>query len=68
MGYWHAFCVYAKRSVNKHTQGGTPMPRLQGERSNAGMWIVLLLVVLVIAFVLLEYFGVINLIPNFGAA
>jgi hypothetical protein len=44
------------------------MPRLEGERSNAGTWIVLLLVVLVIAFVLLEYFGVIDLIPNFGAA
>jgi hypothetical protein len=44
------------------------MPRLEGERSNAGVWVVLLLVVLVIAFVLLEYLGMINLIPNFGAA
>jgi hypothetical protein len=44
------------------------MPRLEGERSNAGVWLVLLLVVLVVAFVLLEYLGMINLIPNFGAA
>lgn len=44
------------------------MPRLEGERSNAGLWVVLLLVALVIAFVLLEYVGIINLVPNFGAA
>jgi hypothetical protein len=42
------------------------MPRLEGERSNAGAWIVMLILLLVIAFVLLEFFGVINLIPNFG--
>lgn len=45
---------------------GVPMPRLEGERSNTGMYLVLLLVLLLIALVLLEYFGAIDLIPNFG--
>lgn len=42
------------------------MPRLEGERSNTALYVVLLLVLLVVALVLLEYFGAINLIPNFG--
>jgi hypothetical protein len=43
------------------------MPRLEGERSNTGLYIVLLLVLLIVAFVLLEYAGVVDLIPNFGS-
>ncbi len=43
------------------------MPRLEGERSNTGLYIVLLLVLLIVAFVLLEYAGMIDLIPNFGS-
>lgn len=46
------------------------MPRLEGERSNTGLRIVLLLLAALVVLVLLDYFGVggINLIPNFGAA
>lgn len=46
------------------------MPRLEGERSNSGLYIVLAVLLLVVALVLLDYFGIggINLIPNFGAA
>lgn len=43
------------------------MPRLEGERSNTGLYVVLLVVVLLIVFLALDYFGVINVIPNFGA-
>jgi hypothetical protein len=43
------------------------MPRLEGKRSNNGLYVVLLLVLVVIAIILLDYFGVIHLIPNFGA-
>jgi hypothetical protein len=42
------------------------MPRLEGERSNAGLYIGLLLVLLLVVLVLLEYAGVINLITGFG--
>ena len=46
------------------------MPRLEGQRSNSALYIVLAIVALVIIVVLLDYFGIggINLIPNFGAA
>lgn len=46
------------------------MPRLEGQRSNTGLYIVLTLVVVLIVLLLLDYFGVggLNLIPNFGAA
>jgi hypothetical protein len=47
---------------------GKAMPRLEGERSNTGIYVVFVLVLLIIALVLLEYAGVINLIANFGAA
>ncbi len=42
------------------------MPRLQGERSNTGMYIIGVIVVLLLLFLALEYFGVINLIAGFG--
>ncbi len=42
------------------------MPRLEGQSSNSGMVIVTLLVLALIAFALLEYFGVIDLIAYFG--
>jgi hypothetical protein len=42
------------------------MPRLQGKRSNNNLYFALMLVLAVIAIILLNYFGVIHLIPNFG--
>lgn len=44
------------------------MPRLEGERSNTGLYVLLVLVLLIVAFLLLEITGTINLIANFGAA
>jgi hypothetical protein len=41
------------------------MPRLQGKSSSAPAVLTVILV-LVAAFLVLEYFGVINVIPNFG--
>lgn len=42
------------------------MSRLEGRQSSAGWWVVLLVIVLiVIAFVLAEWFAVIDLIPGF---
>lgn len=43
------------------------MPRLEGKRSNAGLYIVGLVIVLLLLFLALEYFGVINLIAGFGS-
>ena len=43
----------------------TVMPRLQGKSSNAPAVLTVILV-LVGAFLVLEYFGAIDLIPNFG--
>jgi hypothetical protein len=42
------------------------MPRLEGRRSNTGWYIMLVVMVLVLLLVLLDYTGVLNLIPNFG--
>jgi hypothetical protein len=44
------------------------MPRLEGERSNTGLYILLAIVLLLAALVVLEVTGVTNLIANFGAA
>ena len=44
------------------------MPRLEGKRSNTGLYIGLLIVVLLLAVLALELTGVLNLIPNFGSA
>jgi flagellar basal body-associated protein FliL len=42
------------------------MPRLEGERSGGGLLTIILIIVLIVAaLVLLEYFNVINFIPNF---
>jgi hypothetical protein len=41
------------------------MPRLQGKSSSAPAVLTVILV-LVAAFFVLEYFGVIDVIPNFG--
>ena len=41
------------------------MPRLQGKSSSAPAVLTMMLVLLA-AFLVLEYLGVINLIPNFG--
>lgn len=43
------------------------MPRLEGQRSNTGLYIIVVLVVLIVAFLLLEYFGAIDLISGFGS-
>lgn len=42
------------------------MPRLEGKRSNFGLYVISFLVLVVGAAVLVEYFGIINLVPNFG--
>ncbi len=42
------------------------MPRLEGRRSNSGLYIVLMIVLLLAILLVLEFTGVINLIPNFG--
>ena len=52
--------VYAVKEEN--------MPRLEGKQSNTGLYVVGLVVVLLLLFLALEYFGVINLIANFGSA
>lgn len=44
------------------------MPRLEGERSNSALYLLLGLIVLIVALVVLEFTGVINLIADFGAA
>ncbi len=44
------------------------MPRLEGKRSNIGLYIGLLIIVLLLALLALEFTGVLNLIPNFGSA
>jgi hypothetical protein len=43
------------------------MPRLEGEHSSPALYIVLLIVLAIVAVLVLEYVGVINMIPNFGA-
>jgi hypothetical protein len=50
----------------KNHQEGT-MPRLEGKQSNAGMYVIGLIIALLILFLALEYFGVINLIAGFGS-
>ena len=42
------------------------MPRLEGRRSNSGLYIVLMIVLLLAILLVLEFTGVINLIPTFG--
>ena len=43
------------------------MPRLEGERSGGGLITIILIIVLIIAaVVLVDYFGLYNIIPNFG--
>jgi hypothetical protein len=42
------------------------MPRLEGQSSNTGMVIVTLLVLALLAFALLEYFGIVDLLAFFG--
>ncbi|MEH2318142.1 hypothetical protein [Nostoc sp.] len=42
------------------------MPRLVGQRSNTGANITVLITLVAIFGVLLEYFGVIDIVPGFG--
>ncbi len=44
------------------------MPRLEGKRSNTGLYVVLLIVALLVVLLALELMGLMNLIPNFGQA
>ena len=43
------------------------MPRLEGKQSKAGLYGVGLVVLLLVLFLALEFFGVINLIAGFGS-
>lgn len=42
------------------------MPRLIGQRSNTGANITVIILLLAIFGVLIEYFGVIDIVPGFG--
>lgn len=42
------------------------MPRLVGKQSNSGLYVGLALLVAILGAVALEYFGVVNYVPNFG--
>lgn len=42
------------------------MPRLVGQRSNSGLYLGLFVAIAVITTVLVEYFGVIDVVPGFG--
>jgi hypothetical protein len=42
------------------------MPRLVGQRSNTGANITVLIILIAIFGVLLEYFGMIDIVPGFG--
>lgn len=42
------------------------MPRLVGQRSNTGANITVLITLIAIFGVLLEYFGIIDIVPGFG--
>ena len=42
------------------------MPRLEGKRSNSGMYIIGLIVLLLVLLLVLELVGVTDLIANFG--
>lgn len=42
------------------------MPRLEGKRSNTGLYIVLLIVILLVILLALDYANIVNLIPGFG--
>ncbi|CAA9227604.1 MAG TPA: hypothetical protein VLA19_03855 [Herpetosiphonaceae bacterium] len=44
------------------------MPRLEGKRSNTGLYVVLLIVALLVILLALELMGLMDLIPNFGPA
>ncbi len=44
------------------------MPRLEGRRSNSGLYIILLIVALLVILLVLEFTGTVDLIPNFGPA
>ncbi len=43
------------------------MPHLEGKQSNVGLYVVGLVVLLLLLFLALEFFGVINLIAGFGS-
>jgi len=44
------------------------MPRLEGRRTNSGLYIILLIVALLVILLVLELTGAVDLIPNFGPA
>jgi hypothetical protein len=44
------------------------MPRLVGKQSNSGLYTLLCLLGFIAVVVVLEYFGVINLVDDFGSA
>jgi len=44
------------------------MPRLEGKRSNSGLYIILVIVALLAILLVLEFTGAMDLIPNIGPA
>ncbi len=44
------------------------MPRLEGRRSNTGLYVVLLLVVLLVILLVLEFTGAVDIIPGLDPA
>lgn len=42
------------------------MPRLVGKKTNSSLYVGLILLIAALGAVALEYFGVVNYIPNFG--
>jgi len=44
------------------------MPRLEGPPSNTARNVLILLILLIIILVVLEFTGIINLIPGFGSS
>ncbi len=42
------------------------MPRLVGKKTNSSLYVGLILLIAALGAVALEYFGVVNYVPNFG--
>jgi hypothetical protein len=43
------------------------MARLEGKQSNSAWWVILLIIIIIAAVLVgLDYFGYINIVPNFG--
>ena len=65
LAIWQLASAVLSRPAQPTRTVGT-MPRLQGKPSNSPAMILTGILILAAAFVVLEYFGVINVLPNFG--